>query len=69
MRLMYRSQTFLSKPRGKVKSVNFPNDLDSLRDPLIRVLYEMDIELWELRGAWVLLGAMNNHRVSGSTFP
>jgi hypothetical protein len=30
----------------------------------MRVLYDMDIEHWELGGG-VLLGAMSNHRVSG----
>ena len=35
----------------------------------MRVLYEMDIELWELWGLGLLLGVVSNHRVSGSTFP
>ena len=41
-----------SKPLGKVKSVTFPNNLESLRDLLIRVLHVACIELWELYGAW-----------------
>jgi len=32
----------------------------------MRVPYEMDVELWELRGLGVLLGVMSDHRVSGS---
>ena len=35
----------LSKPRGKVKFVTLPNDLESLRDPLMRVLHDAWIEL------------------------
>ena len=35
----------LSKPRGKVKCVTFPNDLELLRDLLIRVLHVACIEL------------------------
>ena len=42
----------LSKPQGEVKYVTFPNDLESLRDLLIRVLHFACIELWELWGAW-----------------
>jgi len=35
----------------------------------MRVPYEMDVELWELWGFCVLLGVMNDHRVSGSPSP
>lgn len=42
----------LSKPRGKVKFVTFPNDLELLRDPLMRVLHVACTKLWKLRRTW-----------------
>ena len=68
MRRLHRIETdvhvigILSKPWGKVKSVTFPNELESWRDLLIRVLHVACIELWELWGLGVLTGATYNHR-------
>ena len=38
----------LTKPLGKVMFLASENKLEWWRDPLMRVLYEMDIELWKL---------------------
>ena len=54
----------LSNPQGKVKCVNFPNELESLRELRIRVLHVACIELWEFRGHGVLTGATRNHRAT-----
>ncbi len=44
--------------------MSFSNDLDSLRDLLIRVLHVACIELWELWGAWVLTRETYDHRAT-----
>jgi len=44
--------------------VTLSNDLESLRDLLIRVLNVACIELWELWGLGVLTGATYDHRVT-----
>ena len=54
----------LTKPRGKIKFVIFPNDLESSRDLCKRVLHVAYIELWELWGLGVLTGATYDHRVT-----
>jgi hypothetical protein len=54
--MMYRLE-----PRGKIKFVIFPNDLESLRDLCKRVLHVAYIELW---GLAVLIGATYDHRVT-----
>ena len=41
----------LTKPLGKVKSSPSKNDMELWRGPLMRVLFDMGIELWELQGA------------------
>jgi len=40
----------LTKPLGKVKFLTFQEQLGSLRDPLMRVVYDAYIELWEIQG-------------------
>ena len=56
--------TLCLSPKGKIKYVIFPNDLESLRDPCTRVLHVTYIELWELWGLGVLTGATYDHRVT-----
>jgi len=66
-RRLYRIETdvkvenILSKPWRKVKFVTFLNDLESLRDLLMRVLHVACIELW---GAWGTTGATSDDKAT-----
>ena len=42
----------LTKPFERLNSYPSERDLESWKDPPMRVLLELDIELWELLGAW-----------------